>query len=92
MPKLEHLPEPASHSRRHSDRDGLPGKRAQADGLELRSYDVGALPLLKRIFARMQLERILQEHLPKDDIRTELATVSALLVLFANLLLSREPV
>ena len=37
-------------------------------------------------------ERILSEHLPKDDPRTELPTVSALLVLFANLLIAREPV
>jgi transposase len=40
----------------------------------------------------MHLERILREHLPKDDSRTQLPTVSALLVLFANLLLAREPV
>jgi len=40
----------------------------------------------------MQLEHILREHLPKDDPRTELSTVAALLVLFANLLLAREPV
>jgi transposase len=92
MPEPDPLPEPISPARRRSHREALPGKRARSEGLELRSYDVGALPLLKRIFKRMQLERILQEHLPKDDPRTELATVSALLVLFANLLLAREPV
>ena len=69
-------------------RQVVPGKQAQADGLELRSYDVGALPLLNRIVERMQLRRILGEHLPSDDSRTELPTVTALLVLFANLLLS----
>ena len=37
-------------------------------------------------------ERILSEHLPRDDSRTELPTVTALLVLFANLLMAREPV
>src|SRR5436309_6371045 len=77
---------------RRSKREILPGKHAQADGLQLRSYDVGALPLLRRISQRMQLRRILSEHLPKDDSRTELPTVTALLVLFANLLLAREPV
>ncbi len=92
MPEPEPLPETASPSRRRSHRDAVPGKSAQADGLELRSYDVGALPLLTRIFERIQLERILHEHLPKDDPRTELATVAALRVLFANLLLAREPV
>jgi len=92
MPKPDPLPRPASPSRRRSQGNLVPGKSALTDGLELRSYDVGALPLLRRIFQRMQLERILQEHLPKDDVRTELPTVSALLVLFANLLLAREPV
>ena len=92
MSKPEPRPESDSPSRRRSPRNVVPGTSAQADGLELRSYDVGALPLLTRIFQRIQLERILQEHLPKDDPRTELATGAALMVLFANLLLSREPV
>lgn len=70
----------------------LPGKQAQAGGLQLRSYDVGALPLLWNIVKRMKLKEILDEHLPKDDPRTELPTVTALLVLFANLLMAREPV
>jgi transposase len=48
--------------------------------------------LLQRIVERMQLRRLLGEHLPSDDSRTELPTVSALLVLFANLLMAREPV
>lgn len=77
---------------RRPKRQVVPGKHAQADGLELRSYDVGALPLLNRIVERMQLRRILGEHLPRDDSRTELPTVTALLVLFANLLMAREPV
>src|SRR3954465_9696823 len=77
---------------RRAKREVVSGKHAQADGLELRSYDVGALPLLDRIVERMQLRRILGEHLPKDDSRTELPTVTALLVLFANLLMAREPV
>jgi transposase len=92
MPKPEPLPETPPPARRRSKSHAVPGKHAQAEGLELRSYDVGALPLLKRIFERIQLERILHEHLPKDDPRTELATVTALRVLFANLLLAREPV
>src|ERR1700733_3844335 len=77
---------------RRPKREVVPGKHAQADGLELRSYDVGALPLLNRIVERMQLQRILSEHLPRDDSRTELSTVTSLLVLFANLLMAREPV
>src|SRR3954470_1645253 len=85
-------PDRSSPAPRRAKREVVSGKHAQADGLELRSYDVGALPLLDRIVARMQLRRLLGEHLPKDDSRTELPTVTALLVLFANLLLAREPV
>ena len=92
MSQPESVPDPSSPAPRRSKRKILPGKHASADGLELRSYDVGALPLLKRIVERMQLQRILGEHLPKDDSRTELPTVTALLVLFANLLLAREPI
>src|SRR3984957_17108611 len=82
----------SSPSPRRPKRQVVPGKHAQADGLELRSYDVGALPLLNRMVERMQLQRILGEHLPRDDSRTELPTVTALLVLFTNLLMAREPV
>jgi transposase len=93
MSEPESVPGPSSPApRRSKPKKILPGKLAQADGLELRSYDVGALPLLNRFIERMQLERILNEHLPRDDSRTELPTVTALLVLFANLLLAREPI
>jgi transposase len=89
----EHKPsDRSSSSPRRPKREVVPGKHAQADGLQLRSYDVGALPLLNRFIERMQLQRILSEHLPRDDSRTELPTVTALLVLFANLLMAREPV
>src|SRR6202521_5431274 len=92
MPELKPVPGRSSPAPRRSKRQVVPGKHAQADGLQLRSYDVGALPLLKRIVERMQLQRILSEHLPRDDSRTELSTVTALLVLFANLLMAHEPV
>lgn len=92
MPEQQPDPDRSSPAPRRSKRQVVPGKHAQADGLELRSYEVGALPLLNRIVERMQLHRILSEHLPRDDSRTELPTVTALLVLFANLLMAREPV
>jgi len=92
MPEPKPVSDPSSPAPRRSQREVLPGKLAQADGLQLRSYDVGALPLLQRIVARMQLQRILREHLPRDDSRTELPTVTVLLVLFANLLMAREPI
>jgi transposase len=92
MPKPQPRPQSDSLAPRRSPKTVVPGTSAQADGLELRSYDVGALPLLTRIFQRIQLPRLLQEHLPNDDPRTELPTTAALMVLFANLLLSREPI
>jgi transposase len=92
MPEQQSFPDRSSPTPRRSKREVLPGKHAYADGLRLRSYDVGALPLLERIVERMQLRRILSEHLPRDDSRTELPTVTALLVLFVNLLMAREPV
>jgi len=85
-------PTPRRPTPRPKPKPITPGKHAAADGLELRSYAIGALPLLKRLLQRMQLERLLGDHLPKDDPRTELPTVTALLVLITNLLLSREPV
>ena len=92
MSQQKPLPDRSSPAPRRSKREVVPGKHAQADGLELRSYDIGALPLLQHFVERMQLRRILSEHLPKDDSRTGLPTVTALLVLFANLLMAREPV
>jgi transposase len=92
MPEPKPFPDRSSPAPRRAKPEVVPGKHAQADGLELRSYDVGALPLLQRIVERMQLQRFLSEHLPKDDPRTELPTVTALLVLVANLLMAREPV
>jgi transposase len=92
MPDQKPFPDRSSPAPRRSNREILPGKHAQADGLQLRSYDVGALPLLQRIVARMQLPRLLGDHLPRDDSRTELPTVTALLVLVANLLMAREPI
>ena len=79
-----------SASNRTSRRPREPGQRAGAQGLQLRSYQVGALPLVNRLLERMRLREILSEHLPADDPRTELSTVSALLVLVRNVLLSRR--
>src|SRR3954447_24928524 len=92
MPEPKPFPDRSAPAPRPPKREVVPGKHAQADGLELRSYDVGALPLLQRIVERMQLRRLLSEHLPRDDSRTELSTVTSLLVLLANLLMAREPV
>ena len=68
-----------------------PGQGAAGGGFELRSYEVGALPLINAFLGRMRLAEILSEHLPADDPRTELPTVRALLVLVRNVLLARQP-
>src|SRR5262249_18288280 len=69
MPEPKPFPDRSAPAPRRPKRELVPGQRALADGLELRSYDVGALPLLQRIVERMQLRRILSEHLPRDDSR-----------------------
>jgi transposase len=69
-----------------------PGKQSASGPFQLRSFDVGAMPLVNHILQRMGLEALLEEHLPPDDPRTELPTSQALLVLVRNVLLSREPI
>ena len=68
------------------------GYRATRDGHTLSSWTVGALPIINHIIERMQLEKILQQHLPEDDPRLEVPTARCLLILVCNVLLSREPV
>ena len=69
-----------------------PGQRASSSDKTLRSYDVGALPIINRILQRMRLSDVLRQSLPSDDSRTQLATYRGLLVLVRNLLVAREPV
>ena len=65
---------------------------ARAAGTTLRSYAVGALPILNDILQRMRLEEFLRDCLPPEDRRTKLSPAKALLVLLRNLLVSREPI
>jgi transposase len=64
---------------------------ARTAGTVLRSYAVGALPILNDVLKRMQLEEHLRAYLPAEDGRTKPATAKTLLVLVRNLLVSREP-
>ena len=69
------------------------GRRAkQHAGSTLHSHTIGAVPLLTRIMQRMQLEPLLQQHVPDTDRRTRPATARVLTLLVSNLLVSREPV
>ncbi len=82
----------SSSSPRTPHRTLEPGQRADAQNLQLRSYQVGALPIINRLLQRMRLREILSEQLPPDDPRLQLSTVTSLLVLLRNVLLSRQPV
>jgi transposase len=77
---------------RSAKRSVEPGHLASSSGKTLRTYDVGALPIINRIMERMRLSDILKQCLPEDDARTQLATHRGLLILFRNVLVSREPV
>ena len=68
------------------------GQLASAEGWELHTSNVGALPLVNAFFERMRLPEILAQHLSPDDSRTQLSTVRSLMVLVRNVLLSRQPV
>jgi transposase len=77
-------PQPAAPSPR-------PGRIARAAGRTLRSYTIGALPILDRLLDRLRLEPILRDHLPRGDRRSRIPTATGLLLLLKNLLVSREP-
>ena len=68
------------------------GREARGGGLQVRTYQIGAAPILNHFLDRLRLDHWLRDHLPPDDPRTELPTARALLVLVRNLLLSREPI
>lgn len=67
------------------------GQSARAGHQELRSFTVGALPIINHLLRRMRLEEFFQEALPSEDPRCRLPTATGLLVLLRNLLVSREP-
>lgn len=69
-----------------------PGSLAKTNGKTLRSYEVGAMPIINHILRRMRLPEILKKFLPASDARTELPVYRTLLVLVRNILVSREPI
>lgn len=68
------------------------GQVAETADTTLRSYTVGAAPILNHLLRRMNLAEILERHLPASDGRTKVPTSTGLLLLLRNLLISREPV
>ncbi len=68
------------------------GSRARAGGQTLRTWTVGALPIVNQLLDRMQLEPILTKHLPRDRRHVAVPTSRGLMLLLRNILLSREPI
>jgi transposase len=85
------MAKPKKRSSTRRDRVAL-GSVAHTPQGTLRSYQVGALPILNHFFQRMKLPQILRDVLGPDDPRSKLPTATSLLVLLRNLLVSREPV
>ena len=67
------------------------GNLARSGRGTLRSYTVGALPILNRLLDRMKLEEVFQAYLPGEDRRTKVPTARGLVLLVKNLLVCREP-
>jgi transposase len=68
-----------------------PGFLAKANEKTLRSYEVGAMPIINHLLRRMRLPEILKKFLPEDP-RSELPAYRTVLVLVRNLLVAREPI
>jgi transposase len=68
------------------------GLVAETADKTLRSYTVGAAPIIQQFLRRMNLAEILQRHLPVEDGRTKVPTATGLLLLVHNVLISREPI
>lgn len=76
---------------KHRAAQGPAGNIATWEKGVLRSYSVGALPIINHVLDRMNLEQILQSHLPREDERTKIPTGRGLMLLVRNVLVSREP-
>lgn len=59
--------------------------------LQLRSEQLGALPVVCHFLARMRIGALLERYLPQGDRRTVLPTARAIGVLVRNLCVSRQP-
>lgn len=76
---------------RHRTGQGPSGAIAKWRQGTLRSYSVGALPIINRLLERMNLEGILAAHLPREDARTKIPTSRGVMLLIRNFLIAREP-
>ena len=76
---------------RHRAGQGPSGSVAKWSQGTLRSYSVGALPIINSLLERMQLEQVLEAHLPPEDGRTKIRTARGVMLLVRNILIAREP-
>jgi transposase len=76
---------------KHRGAQGPAGSTATWTKGELRSYSVGALPIINHLLDRMNLDQILQSYLPREDGRTKIRCSRGLMLLVRNILISREP-
>ena len=81
----------ASRSKGKKREKRAPGFQAKAGKKTLRSYEVGAMPIINHIIRGMRLPEILKKFLP-DDPRSGLPAYRTVLVLVRNLLIAREPI
>jgi len=68
------------------------GHVARGTGESIRSWTVGALPIINRIIDRLNLEETLANCLGGTDRRMRVPVAKCLLLLVRNILLSREPI
>jgi len=68
------------------------GHVASAGSIQLKSYTVGAVPIIEHVFRRLNLAEILQRYLPVEDARTKLSPATGILLLVRNVLICREPI
>lgn len=89
---MDRAPKARRRCGRPTEKPELPiGARASAGGLRLRSFQIGAVPLVNRYLERLRLEELLQQQLPADDVRQTIPTPRVVLLLVRNVLVSREP-
>jgi transposase len=69
-----------------------PGSIARSADGTLRSYSLGALPILDNLLKRMKLEEFLRDYLPKERRGSRITAARGLTVLVKNFLLAREPI
>lgn len=77
--------------KRREERKRPVGSVARSGGQTLRSYTVGALPILNHILRRTRLEEFLGQYVREDDRCLILPSVGTM-VLLKNFLTSRQPI